>query len=507
MPPRPPHPTHPPLAAPTATLDSLLEADLQPLVQQTVLIVGDLVVDHYLWGRVERTTPEAPVPVVRHERDSWSLGAAANVAANVRALGGQVRLVGIVGRDEAGVRMKRQLSEMGIGTRGLVELPDRPTTIKSRVVSMGQQLLRIDHEVSSPVAAAVAARLARHVTRLARGCRAILLSDYNKGVLVPEVIAAAVAAARRAQVPLLVDPKGHDYLRYAGADLLTPNLRETALAVGFPVRNEEDLRRASRTLIRRCGLRALVVTMDAEGLAVVRPGNRIARIPSRAPEVSDVTGAGDTTIATLALGLAAGLSLDDAAVMANCAGGIEVSKLGVATVSAAELKAALQGSTAQSKIRTLEELRVLLANQQTKGRKVVFTNGCFDLLHTGHIRFLHEARKLGDLLVVGLNTDRSVRALKGPGRPILPQEERAAILSALEAVNYVIFFDGQTPEPLLEELRPDVLAKGRNVPEDQVVGRDIVQRYGGRVCRLPVLHKSAASDLIDSLAIGEEGKR
>ena len=500
-------PLHPALAVSTATLDSLLEANLQPLAAQTVLIVGDLALDHYLWGRVERTTPEAPVPVVRHERDSWSLGAAANVAANVRALGGQVRLVGVIGHDEAGARLKRQLSEMDIPSRGIVALPDRPTTIKSRVVSMGQQILRIDREVVTPVVPAVASRLARLVTRLARGCHAILLSEYDKGVLVPEVIAAAVAAARRARVPLLVDPKGHDYSRYAGADLLTPNLRETALAVGFPVRDDNDLRRAGRALIRRCGLHALVVTMDAEGLAVIRSRGRILRIPSRAPEVSDVTGAGDTSIATLALGLAAGLSLDDAAVMANCAGGIEVSKLGVATVSPAELKAALQGGPAQSKIRTLEELRVLLANQQTKGRKVVFTNGCFDLLHTGHIRFLHEARKLGDLLVVGLNTDRSVRALKGPGRPILPQEERAAILAALEAVNYVVFFDGRTPEPLLEELRPDVLAKGRNVPEDQVVGRDIVQRYGGRVCRLPVLHKSAASDLIDSLTIGADGKR
>ncbi|NQU44080.1 bifunctional heptose 7-phosphate kinase/heptose 1-phosphate adenyltransferase, partial [bacterium] len=258
-------------------------------------------------------------------------------------------------------------------------------------------------------------------------------------------------------------------------------------------------------LIRKCGLKALIVTRDAEGVVVVRPRGQAAVIPARAPEVRDETGAGDTFIATLGLGLAGGLSFDDAVILANRAGNTVVGKLGVATLSPLELKAAVDGGAPASKVRPVANLRILVANQQTRGRKVVFTNGCFDLLHPGHIRFLHEARRLGDLLVVGLNTDRSVRALKGPGRPILKAEERAAILSALEVVDYVIFFDELTPDILLREIRPDVLAKGSNIPEDKVVGRDIVESYGGRVCRLPILDDSAASDLVDSIR-GKLGK-
>ena len=483
----------------TVSLEALAAAGFKQIAGKGVLIIGDLILDHYLWGSVERTTPEAPVPIVRHERDNWALGGAANVAHNVAALGGSPRLVGVVGRDADGERFKACLREAGIRDGGIVTDPSRPTTVKTRIMSMGQQLLRMDREETSPLCAA----LVRKVIAAARAqmprSRAVILSDYGKGALPPQVIAAVVEAAHRAGIPVLADPKGQDYDKYRGVDILTPNQKEAALASGTSIGSTDDLERAGRVLIRRCGLKALVVTRGPEGIAVMRPRRALFQAPARAREVFDVTGAGDTSIATLGLGLAAGLDLNDAAILANHAGGVVVGKLGVATVSPAELKAALDGGASTNKIRTLDELKILTASQQTRGRKVAFTNGCFDLLHPGHIRFLHEARRQGDLLVVGLNTDRSVRALKGQGRPILPQDERAAILSALEAVDYVVLFDERTPEGLLRELRPDVLVKGRNIPENRIVGRDIVESYGGRVCRLPIFHTSSVSDLVDSI--------
>jgi D-beta-D-heptose 7-phosphate kinase/D-beta-D-heptose 1-phosphate adenosyltransferase len=468
---------------------------------RSVLVVGDLILDHYLWGSVERTAPEAPVPVVRHERDTWGLGAAANVAQNIQTLGGRALLVGVVGKNEGGERLKAMLGDAGISTTGVVASADRPTTMKTRVISVGQPLLRIDREVTDPLPPAVVDRVVRAIERLAARSQAILLSDYLKGVLGAKVIAAAMRAGRKHKIPVLVDPKGRDYERYRGASVLTPNRRELSLAA-----DSDDVNHAGRKLMKQCGLGALVVTMDAEGLAVVRPGRKVRHLPAQAPEVSDPTGGGDTTIAALALALAGELDLDDAANIANHAGGIAVSKLGVATVSAEEVRAVLSGGAYRSKVRTPEDLKITLANLQGKGRKVVFTNGCFDLLHPGHIRFLRAAGQLGDVLVVGLNTDRSVRALKGAQRPIITQNERAAILSALEVVDFVVPFDELTPENLLRELRPDILAKGRNIPEDQVVGREIVESYGGRVSRLPILHTASITDLVDSI-VGKSGRR
>jgi len=483
----------------TVSLEALAAAGFKQIAGKSVLIIGDLILDHYLWGSVERTTPEAPVPIVRHERDNWALGGAANVAHNVAALGGRPRLVGVVGRDADGERLRACLRDAGIPTGGIVTDSGRPTTVKTRIMSMGQQLLRMDREETSPLCAALVHKVIVAARALVPKSRAVILSDYGKGALPPQVISAVVEAARRAGVPVLADPKGQNYDKYRGVDVLTPNQKEAAVASGTSIGSTDDLERAGRVLIRRCGLKALVVTRGPEGIAVMRPRRALFQAPARAREVFDVTGAGDTSIATLGLGLAAGLGIEDAAVLANHAGGVVVGKLGVATVSPAELKAALDGGASTNKIRTVDELKILTASQQTRGRKVVFTNGCFDLLHPGHIRFLHEARRQGDLLVVGLNSDRSVRALKGQGRPILPEDERAAILSALEAVDYVVLFDELTPESLLRELRPDVLVKGRNIPEDQIVGRKIVESYGGRVCRLPILHTSSVSDLVDSI--------
>lgn len=481
------------------TLADLLSGEMAALKKGAVLVVGDVMLDHYLWGEVERTTPEAPVPVVRHERDSWALGGAANVAHNIVSLGGKAVLIGAIGKDPQGEEMLRCLKEARISARSILTIPGRPTTVKTRVVSMGQQILRIDKEDVTPLKEKYRVRLRDCIAREMARCGAVILSDYGKNTLDTSLVQAVVEEARKRNLPILADPKGANADRYKGVDVLTPNWKEAALLSGIPIRTDEDLEKAGRALLRRCRHNALIITRDAEGIVIMQPRRKTVQIPAHAPEVFDETGAGDTFIATLALCLAAGLSFSDAAVVANRAGNTVVGKLGVASLMPGELKTALEGGAPATKVRTVSALRILVANQQTRGRKVVFTNGFFDLLHPGHIRFLHNARKQGDLLVVGLNTDRSVRAVKGPGRPILPLEERAAILSALAVVDYVVFFDEETPESLLRELRPDILAKGENIPQDEIVGREIVEAYGGEVRRLPILEDSAANDLVGSI--------
>jgi len=488
------------------SIDSLLDDDMRGLDGATVLIVGDIILDHYLWGSVERTTPEAPVAIVRHEHDNHALGGASNVAHNIAALGGRARLVGVVGSDEPGRQLREAIKNNGINARDLVVDRSRKTTQKTRVVSTGQLLLRIDRESNEAVPDTVANKIIEKIKVIAPKCGAILLSDYAKGVLTQEVIKAAIDAARRNAIPVLVDPKGRDFSRYQGADVMTPNQKEIATFTGEIISNQQALEKAGRSLIRKCKLQALVATRDSEGLSIIRPRGATVSYPAKAPEVMDVTGGGDTAIATLALGLAAGLGLDDAARMANHAGGIVVGKLGVATVSADELAASLLDHDGNWKVRTLEELKILLANQQTKGRKIVFTNGCFDLLHAGHIQFLHEARREGDMLVVGLNTDPSVRKLKGRGRPLIQQKQRAAILGALQCVDYIVFFDSRTPEVLLRDLKPDILVKGDNLSEKEVVGRDIVEDYGGKVKLLPILHEDTVDAVVNSIANGSARK-
>ncbi|MFP4580502.1 MAG: D-glycero-beta-D-manno-heptose-7-phosphate kinase [Candidatus Sumerlaeia bacterium] len=483
----------------TMDLDELAAGQLKAMRGQRVLVLGDLMLDHYIWGSVDRITAEAPVQILKKDRETHVLGGASNVAHNIQTLGGEAVLMGVIGSDDAGRQFQDCLAETGISSKSLVVLPDRPTTIKTRVVSMGQQLLRIDAEDTTPISGKVFQKLVSTFRREVKNCKAVILSDYAKGVLTRELIGELTPIAREAGVPVLVDPKGQAYEKYRGVDILTPNQKEASLASGVDIHNEDDLREAGRILMRTCKLQALLVTRSAEGVAVIRPRRPVLSLPAKAREVFDVAGAGDSFIAGLAMGIASGLSIADAAALANHCGGIVVAKLGVATVSPDELLAAIRGGVLSNKVRQLEELQLVVSNLQARGRQIVFTNGCFDLLHPGHIRFLHEARSQGDLLVVGLNTDASVRALKGANRPILKADERAAILSALEVVDYIIFFDELTPENILRALRPNILVKGQNIAPDQVVGREIVESYGGKVHRLPVLEDDTAMDLVDSI--------
>lgn len=484
-----------PLAA-----DARLSTLVQAFGGQRVLVFGDLVLDRYLWGDVERTSPEAPVPVVRLERQSANLGGAANVAANLAALGAEVTLVGVVGEDEAAAEFLRLLHEQGIDAQGVVGEPGRPTTLKTRVVSMGQQLLRLDQESTDPPAERTRGVLRRGLRRALRGAAALVLSDYGKGVLDAEACREAIALAREAGIPVVVDPKGADYRKYAGATLIKPNAKEAAAATGIKLDSPQALEEAGRRLARTARVGAVVISRDQLGVSVFMPRRSPLHIPAQAPSVYDVNGAGDSLVAAAAMALAVGAGVVEAAQLGNLAGAICVGKFGAATVEPLELLRALHHEVGNHKLRTADQLAGELTALRAAGKRIAFTNGFFDLLHLGHLKFLEQARRLGDKLVVAINSDRSVRALKGAPRPVLGQEERAALLGSLDAVDYVVIFDDETPERLLAALRPDVLVKGRSLKSDEIVGHAIVEGYGGRIESLPTLGELTTDAVIERIA-------
>ena len=435
-----------------------------------VLVVGDVMLDRYLYGAVERVSPEAPVPVLARAREVAMPGGAGNVARNVTALGARATLVGLVGR---GGVLRGEIARAGIGDR-LVESATRPTTEKLRVIAGQQQMLRIDDEATGPLSSEEeAGLLAALDAALATGPDAIIVSDYGKGVC-----GAAVLARLRGGAPVFVDPKGADFSRYAGAACITPNAAEMALAAGLPTRTEDECAAAARAVMARDGIGAILVTRSARGMVLVRPQATLS-VPARAQEVFDVSGAGDTVIAALALGVAAGRGLEDAMRLANAAAGIVVAKLGTATASAAELTAALAGQG--SALLDRASVGALVAQWKAAGLRVGFANGCFDVLHAGHVGLLAQAAAGCDRLVVALNDDASVARLKGAGRPVNGLEDRAAVMAALRVVAAVTSFPGDTPLALIEALLPDVLVKGADYREDQVVGWPAVRAAGGRL--------------------------
>jgi D-beta-D-heptose 7-phosphate kinase/D-beta-D-heptose 1-phosphate adenosyltransferase len=470
------------------------------------VVVGDLMLDRYLWGRVERISPEAPVPVVRLERESETAGGAANVARNLAALGLTVDLAGVTGDDAGRAALLRDLAANGIETGAVLAAADRVTTIKTRVVGNHQQMLRVDAEHALPLSDADAGRLLAAVAPLLPGAGALVLSDYAKGVLTEPLCRGLIRAAKEASVPILVDPKGRDFARYAGATLITPNRSELSLATGAPVSDLDALLAAATALRARLGLRWLVLTLSEQGMALIGPdGNR--QIPALAREVFDVSGAGDTVIAAIAAGLASRLDPVDTVHLANLAAGAVVAKVGTATVSAEELHAAIIGESALEQAAkvgdadwTLQRVRAW----QAAGERVVFTNGCFDLLHAGHVTYLERARRYGHRLVVGLNTDRSVSALKGPSRPLIREDDRARVLAALASVDAVVLFDEDTPLALIEKLRPDVLAKGADYKEEDVVGAREVKSWGGQIVLVPLVENRSTTGIIRRMSADPE---
>ena len=463
------------------------------------LVIGDLMLDEYLWGRTDRISPEAPVQVVDVIREELRLGGAGNVVHNLAALGTQVSVCSVVGDDQNGRELLGQFCHHHIDTQAIFIDPERRTSRKTRVVASHQQIVRIDRESREALPAAVEQQLCSWIAAHAGKYRVIVLSDYNKGVLTPAVIASAVSAAAAAGIPVLVDPKGSDYSRYGGATLLTPNRKEAEAASGISINDPETLTQAAAVIMAATGVQHLLVTRSEEGMSLFSKSGEVVHIPTVAREVFDVSGAGDTVLATLAVGIAYGLGMAESARLANVAAGIAVGKLGTSVVSPQEIidTVSLAHKDSHAKIKSLDVLSALIEAERNKGKRIVFTNGCFDLLHAGHVKYLQKARSLGDLLVLGLNSDASVRRLKGPKRPLIDQEERAHLLAALDCIDYVVVFDEDTPLELITALKPYILAKGGDYALNDVVGREVVESYGGRVELVTFVDGKSTTNIIE----------
>ena len=462
--------------------------------QAQILVVGDVMLDRYWHGPTSRISPEAPVPIVKVEQIEDRPGGAANVALNISALGAGVSLTGLVGRDEAAEALTESMAAANVYS-DFHCVDSRPTITKLRVISRHQQLIRMDFE--DVFSANDAAALSEKALPLLAGVGALILSDYAKGALDdPQPL---IQAAKSAGIPILVDPKGEDFSRYRGATLLTPNLDEFEAIVGHCA-DEQELVAKGEALMLAHDLQALLVTRGERGMTLLRPQEPELHLPARAREVFDVTGAGDTVIAVLAAALAAGEDMPQAVAMANLAAGIVVAKLGTAAISAPEMRRAInleQGSERGAV--SLDQLKITLDDARAHGEKIVFTNGCFDIIHAGHVGYLEQARGLGDRLIVAINSDESVVRLKGPGRPINPVDRRMAVLAGLESVDWVLSFDGDTPEALLETLQPDILVKGGDYDKESVVGWQIVESYGGRVQALSFFDDCSTTAIVEKV--------
>lgn len=478
-----------------------------------ILVAGDVMLDRYLAGDVARISPEAPVPVVRLEK-RWSVpGGAGNVARNLSRLGVAARLAGLVGDDAEGRALRAAVAAEGIED-ALTLSPDRATTSKTRILGHGQQLLRLDEERVAPPTEAELRSLREAVARLVPGCGAVIISDYGKGVFLrPEdgasLCADIMAQARAASVPVLVDPKGADWSRYAGAACVTPNTAEFLEVCGLPPGarpGAAERRELACGLCEKYGFARLLLTRGPRGMILYAPGEEPVRIRAAVREVADVSGAGDTVIAALAACVAGGLGWAESAAVANAAAGVAVGKAGTAPVSLAELNEALREGMDNPKLFELPALRHKLEEWRRRGERIVFTNGCFDLLHPGHISLLRQAAALGDRLVVGLNADASVRRLKGPERPIQNETSRALLLAALQAVDAVVLFGEDTPERLIHEVCPDVLVKGSDYRVENVVGADFVLGRGGEVHLVDLVDGCSTTGLVRKMRPAQPGE-
>jgi len=463
------------------------DEDLLPAVErlkdQPVLVVGDLMLDRFVHGRVERISPEAPIPVMHVEREETMLGGAGNVVRNLKALGAQPAFVSVIGDDAAGQELQAQVAN-SCGEHGHLLLDrSRINTIKERHVSAGQQLLRVDRGTTAALSDTMAEALIDATRDALNKAAVLVISDYGKGVLTGRVLQAIIATASERNRPVVVDPKGRDFGRYRGARVVTPNKRELAEASGLPVGDDLAIVAAARKAAVDAGLAAVLATRSEEGMTLL-DGERVTHLAAEAREVFDVSGAGDTVVAALAAGLAAGLDLVTAARLANVAAGIVVGKLGTAVVEPGEIAQLLHSRSlmeADHKVATLDGALAMTERWRRAGLTVGFTNGCFDLLHPGHVSMLRQAKATADRLVVGLNSDASVKRLKGESRPVQNEVARATVLASLSAVDAVVIFGEDTPLKVIETLRPDSLVKGADYTVDRVVGADLVRSYGGKV--------------------------
>lgn len=480
----------------TADLINTLDSWKSPVVS----VVGDLILDHYVFGNVSRISPEAPIPVLHVKKEEDRLGGAANVAANLLSLGSRARLVGVLGKDEGGDRFARLTDGIDGLTLKRVNSKVHPTILKTRLVSQNQQMLRVDREELQDFDDTTRERLQRAALAAIKTSKAVVISDYAKGVITDKFAQTLIKAANNAKIPVLVDPKGTDYSRYRGATVVTPNRGEAEAATGIQCKTLDDVERAGRKLIKELRLEAAVITLSAEGVAVIPKRGKLAHFPAQARGVFDVTGAGDTFIATLSLALAQGTDVETGARLANAAGALKVARFGAVGITRDELRRSVlgahEGFDHAGKVVTNDELTEALETHRTNGERIVFTNGCFDLLHQGHVTYLNWCRGQGDVVVVGLNADASVSRIKGPTRPVNDEISRARVLAALADVDYVCIFREDTPEDLIRLTRPDVLVKGEDWRGKTVAGAKFVERHGGRVAFAPLVEGKSTTNMI-----------
>ena len=442
-----------------------------------LLVIGDLMVDHYLWGSCDRISPEAPVQVVSVDSESTVLGGSGNVINNLKALGAQVDVISVIGNCKISDELKVLLNDINVNSEYLITQKDRITSKKSRIIASQQQVVRYDRESTDEISTKSQTTILNTFKKIITNYDAVLLSDYGKGVLTSDLTQSLIAIANDNNKKVLVDPKGLDYSKYKGAYLLTPNKKEASEATNINIKDDKSLTQAITQLKTKCDLDISLITLSEQGVAIYDDHDDELRIhPTVAREVFDVTGAGDTVLASLGFALSCGLDIDNSVEFANLAAGVVVGKIGSATATLNEIieyESSLNKSTSDEHIKTLDEIIALSTELKSRDKKIVFTNGCFDLLHAGHVRYLETAKSFGDMLILGLNSDRSVTALKGKGRPINTQLDRAYILAALEAVDYVVIFDEDTPYDLIKAIKPHVLVKGGDYEGQDVVGQDI----------------------------------
>ncbi len=471
-----------------------------------ILVVGDLILDEYVWGSVNRISPEAPVPVLECKSENISLGGAANVANNLVALGCEVHLAGGIGKDEKGDRLLELIQNRSISTGGIFRFSNRPTTSKVRVIAHNQQVLRIDKEDNRPITREAETGFIDFLNQTIPEMDGVICSDYDKGILTDKVMQAIIDQAKKSDKQIVVDPKGKEFNKYNGVTVITPNEKEIERVSPIKINSREDLDRAAEYLLNMTKSEAILLTRGKNGMILYSKKQKPFEISTLAKEVYDVTGAGDTVISVFGMSLFSDFTFEEAAWISNMAAGIVVGKIGTAVITLKEINEFLKEEMLRTSksVLDLEEAKRMVSLAKNIGKQIVFTNGCYDLIHGGHIEFLQQAKSKGDILILGLNSDDSVKRLKGPDRPIKSQEERANILSALQDVDYIVIFDEDTPENLIREIQPNVLVKGNDYKIGEVVGREIVEAYGGKVELIPVVKGLSTTNTVDKILASQK---
>lgn len=499
--------------------------DITKFDQARLLVIGDLMLDEYLWGDVDRISPEAPVQVVSVQNEGFALGGAGNVVNNVAALGGKVSLAGVIGTGENGQILLNKFNELNVDTEAIIKEPGRITIRKTRIIAVNhanQQVLRIDREKIQDISTSTLKKMVKIIEDKMPGIDVILISDYGKGLITGTLLSQMIASAKKHKKMIIVDPKGLDFQKYTGVSLLTPNKKEAALASNVEIIDDLSLKKAANKILQSVKLDQLLITCGKDGMVLFEKNKEPYRVKAEARQVFDVSGAGDTVLAVLGLSLASGISIKNSLTIANAAAGMVVGKAGTAAVSKQELASALKivmgkvGTAALSeqiidsalkpdslglpdKYKKLSELPALIKDLRKRRKRLVLTNGCFDLLHAGHIMLFSASKQLGDILIVAIDDDASVKTLKGAGRPVINANERVRIIAALDAVDYVVIFSSPELEKLIKIIQPDVLTKGSNYTDKEVFGRELVEKYAGRVALVPVTENISSTRIIDNI--------